>query len=208
MKRTIAALLMLLLFISPAMAVSPWNAVAEKVQKSLAFLAVGNQGSCSAFSINEKLDYVLTASHCFGSEVEGKDILVDNSPAKLIARDQKHDLMVLYVRGLDRPALHLAKENPKIGDEVASYGFGLGLEHPLFRLATISDSDTTIDGSGLPEHLIAVDAQFVPGMSGGPVVDLEGYVVMMVEGGGFGVGLGPGVEAIKSKMGRYFESTK
>lgn len=205
MKRTLSTLFLLSVLAVSTSAASLWNPIAEKVQKSLAFLVVGSQGSCTAFVINEKENYVLTANHCFGTEVEGKDLLVDNAPAKLIARDQKHDLMVLYVKGLDKPALHLAKEDPKIGDTVASYGFGLGLEHPLFRLATISATDTTIDGSGLPEHLIAVDAQFVTGQSGGPVVNEAGDIVMMVEAGGQGVGLGPGAETIKARMGRYFE---
>jgi S1-C subfamily serine protease len=206
MRRISAAIIGLLFFIAPVLAFDSWNPIAEKVQKSLAFLAVGSMGSCTAFVINEKENYVLSANHCFGTEVEGKDLLVDNSPAKLVARDQKHDLMVLFVKGLDKPALHLAKNDPKIGDQVASYGYGLGLERPLFRVAYISDNDTTIDGSGLPDHLIAVDAQFVPGQSGGPVVNQVGDVVMMVEAGGQGVGLGPGAETIKGHMGRYFEA--
>jgi hypothetical protein len=106
----------------------------EKVEQSLAFLNIAEQGSCTAFVINEKENYVLTANHCFGTDVEGKDILVDNTPAKLVAKDAKHDLMVLYVKGLDKPALHMAKSDPRVGDEIASYGFGLGLDRVLLAL--------------------------------------------------------------------------
>jgi S1-C subfamily serine protease len=209
MKRVLAALLAAVLFYAaPCHAASLWNPIADKVSKSIVFVQVADMGSCTAFVINEKENLVLTANHCFGTDVEAKDILVDNSPAKLIARDKKHDLMVLYVKGLNKPAIHLAKGDPSVGDEVASYGFGLGLEHPLFRVSHVSDVDTTIDGSGLPEHLIAVDTQFVPGQSGGPVVDTDGNLVMIVEAGGSGIGLGPGADMIKKQMGRYFESAK
>ena len=208
MRRIFVTTVCVLTFLVSAFASNVWNPVAEKMQKSLAFLAVGDQGSCTAFVINEKENYVLTANHCFGMDIEGKDLLVDNVPTKLVARDQKHDLLVLYVKGLDKPALHLAKSDPKVGDVVASYGFGLGLERPLFRVAIISATDVTLDGSGLPEHLLAVDSQFVLGQSGGPVVNEAGEVVMMVEAGGQGVGFGPGAETIKSRMGRYFESVK
>ena len=209
MKRLLLTLILLCAFLAPTSAASDnWNPIAEKIEKSLALVVVGERGSCTAFSINEQENYVLTASHCFGHDIEGKDLLVDNSPAKLIARDQKHDLMVLYVKGLDKPAIHMAKRDPRVGDNVASYGFGLGLEHPLFRVSYVSATDTTIDGSGLPDRLIAVDTQFVPGMSGGPVVNADGNLVMMVEAGGQGVGLGPGAEMIKKSMGRYFEDVK
>lgn len=206
MKRLLATLILVALVAATPYAQFSWSPVAVKVEKSLAFLAVGNDGSCTAFSINRAKDYVLTANHCFGTNVKGEDLLVDNTPAVLVSRDQKHDLMVLAVAGLDKPAIHLAKTNPEVGDQVASYGFGLGLERPLFRVTYVSSTDTVIDGSGLPDHLIAVDAQFVPGQSGGPVVDSDGNLVMMVEAGGQGIGLGPGVETIKKSMGRYFET--
>lgn len=204
MKRIAIALLSLVLFVSAPLMASNWNPIAIQVQKSISFLE-NSEGSCTAFSIDSKRDYVLTAAHCLGSDPEGKDILVDQSPVKVISKDSKHDLLVLEVKGIDKPSLRLAKENPKIGDEVASYGYGLGLERPLFRVSHVSDDKTTIDGSGLPTNLIAVDTQFVPGQSGGPVVDVNGDLVMIVEAGGQGVGLGPGAEVIKSKVGKYFE---
>ncbi len=50
------------------------------------------------------------------------------------------------------------------------------------------------------------DTNFVPGQSGGPVVDANGDVVMVVQmGSQLGLGLGMGAETIRSKMGKYFE---
>lgn len=203
MKRFLVTTLSLLLF-SVATHASSWNPIAEKVEKSLAFLVVGQEGFCTAFSINEKEDYVLTANHCFGQDKEGKDLLVDNTPAVLVARDVKKDLMVLKVKGLDKPAVHLAKNDPKVGDEMASYGFGYALSKPIFRVTHASASDT----DEAPKQIIT-DTDFIPGQSGGPVVNEAGDLVMIVQAGdGHGLGIGVGAETIKKSMGRYFEEAK
>ena len=198
----LATLALLVLFVAAGQAVSIWNPIAERVNKSLALVAVGQEGWCTAFSINEKENYVLTANHCFGADIEGKDLLVDNSPARLVARDQKKDLMVLFVKGLDKPAIWLAKEDPRVGDEMASYGYGYALSKPLFRVTHAS----AIDTDEAP-RMVITDTDFVPGQSGGPVVDLDGRLVMIVQAGdGHGLGIGIGAEAIRHSMGRYFEA--
>lgn len=201
MTRTISTLILAFVLFTPLHAANSWSVVAEKVEKSLTFLQVGEEGSCTAFSINEKQDYVLTANHCFGNDVEAKDLLVDNTPAKLIARDQKRDLMVLYVKGLDKPAIHLAKNDPKVGDEMASYGYGYALSKPLFRTTHAS----AIDTDETPNQIIT-DSDFTPGQSGGPVVNEDGDLVMIVQAGdGHGLGIGRGVEDIRRSVGKYFE---
>lgn len=204
MKRFLISIALALVVLAPVRAANTWNVVAERVEKSLAFLMVGSEGSCTAFVINEKENYVLTANHCFGRDIEGKDLLVENTPAKLVARDQKKDLLVLFVKGLDKPALHLAKSDPRVGDEIASYGFGYALSKPLFRVTHAS----AIDTEETPNQIIT-DTDFVAGQSGGPVVDAAGDVVMIVQAGdGHGLGIGIGAESIKKSMGRYFEDKK
>jgi len=201
MGRICCTLVLALVLFAPMTSANSWSTVAEKVEKALALLQVGDEGSCTAFSINEKEDFVLTANHCFGHDTEGKDLLVDNTPAKLVARDQKRDLMVLFVKGLDKPAIHLAKANPKVGDEMASYGFGYALSKPLFRTTHAS----AIDTDEVPNTIIT-DSDFTPGQSGGPVVNEDGDLVMIVQAGdGHGLGIGRGAEDIKHAMGRYFE---
>lgn len=203
MSRAFITLLLVAVFISPIWAVE-WNPVATRVMKSLAYLN-GPEGSCTAFVIDSKRDLVLTAGHCDQRTSSGESaVLVDNTPTKVVSKDTKKDLLVLEVKGLDKPALRLAKADPQIGDEVASYGYGLGLERPLFRVAHISDNKLEIPVY-TGGQLIAIDAAFVPGQSGGPVVNSEGDVVMIVQASGDGVGVGIGVETIKGKMGRYFE---
>lgn len=202
MKRIVSAILSLVLFASASSlaASSVWNPVATKVVKSIAYLT-GPEGSCTAWSIDRKHDYAMTAAHC-----DQKDILVNNLPAKVLAKDIKKDLLVLEVKGLDKPALHLSKENPKIGDEVASYGFGFALERPFFRVTHISDDNLYIPFDGIGGPFILVDDNFIPGQSGGPVVNQDGDVVMIVQmGSEAGFGLGVGAEIMKDKMGKFFE---
>lgn len=204
MKRVLASLLALSLFASPVYAIA-WNPVATKVLKSLSYLT-GPEGSCTAWSIDEKRDYVLTAAHCDQRTASGESsMLVDNLPTKILSEDKKKDLLVLEVKGLDKPALRLAKYNPKIGDEVASYGYGYALERPFFRVTHISDDQLYIPYEGIGGPLILTDNNFIPGQSGGPVFDENGDVVMIVQmGSDTGFGLGVGAETIKNKMGKFF----
>lgn len=202
MKRFLVSLVLLCAFLVPMSAASEWTAVAAKVRKSIVYLT-GPSGSCTAWVSDQKKDYVITAAHCD----QAKDsILIDGLPAKVVAKDIKKDLMALEVKGLDKPALHLAKDNPKIGDEIASYGFGMALERPFFRIAHVSDDGLFIPYDGIGGPFILTDANFIGGQSGCPAFDLSGNVVMIVQmGSNQGFGLGVGAETIKDKMGRFFE---
>jgi S1-C subfamily serine protease len=111
---------------------------------------------------------------------------------------------VLSIEDSDRPALKLAKENPKVGDEAASFGYGYGLERPLFRLTHIS-AETYIPYDGIGGPLFMTDATFVPGQSGGCVVNAAGEVVMMVQMGTNSVGMGVGADTLRQKVGKYWE---
>lgn len=195
MKRVVcAAGLMLLAAVSAGAA--DWSAVVPNVKASTVEIASG-VGACTGFVIDNERDFVLTAAHCDGP----KDTLyADNLKAEVKAKDDKNDLMVLYVKDIDRPALKLAKNDPRIGEEVASFGWGYAMEEPLFRVAHVSAKDVAMERS----HYFAIDASFVPGQSGGPVVNPMGEVVMIVQLGNDVIGLGVGAERISDKMGRFF----
>lgn len=182
---------------------SAWIPVAQQVAKSIVYIESA-EGRCTGIVIDSKRDYVLTAAHCIGRDPEGKDMTADSAVVKIVAKDKKKDLLVLEVKGLGKPALHFAKDDPKIGEEVASYGYGYGLDRPLFRVAHVSDDKTTLpEVEGGPR--LSIDAAFVPGQSGGPVVDLDGNIVMIVQLGNDIMGLGQGTETIKDRVGKYAE---
>ena len=202
MKRLAITLLAFVLAVSPVLA-ADWVALAKPVRDSIVEIASAG-GACTGFIIHstakrdkDNVDYVLTAAHC-----EGADLVADLKPAIVKAKDFKNDLMVLEIENTDRPALRLADSDPKVGEEVASYGYGYALDQPMFRVAHVSAQDANI---GLPVQYHAIDASFVPGQSGGPVVNEKGQVVMVVQRGSNVVGFGVGAEKIRDRVGRFFE---
>ena len=203
MKRMlIAYMCTLLVVVMPAtLSAEDWADVIKALDKSIAFVT-GESGSCTAFVINTEKKYLLTAAHCFQ-----KEIWVDRVAAKVISLDTKKDLMVLYAENLDptRVALKLAAKNPERGQAVMSAGFGYALERPFFRQANVQDDQFMLPEQGVGGPYISVDSPFVGGQSGGPVVNIAGEVVCIVQRGDGGTtGLGVGAEIILERMGRFF----
>lgn len=203
--RTVALVVNLALHVCALAANSDWTVTAKKVSESVVSVQ-SKSGYCTGFVINANvkgdMDYIQTAAHCAGEE-----IFADSALAKIIWKDIKNDLMILEVGDTGRPALKLAKVNPKIGEELASYGYGMALARPIFRTAHVSD-----DEAQLPEveggPFIMIDAAFVSGQSGGPCVNLAGEVVMIVQAASNTTGIGVGAERIQSRAGRYYEKVK
>jgi S1-C subfamily serine protease len=192
----------------PLHARTDWAALVKTLEKSVVTIERDDKGtSCTGFIINSKakdkndddIDYVLTAAHC-----EAAKLWADQSVATVIAKNKEKDLIVLSIEDSDRPALKLAKDNPTVGQEAASFGYGYGLERPLFRLTHIS-AETYIPYDGIGGPLFMTDATFVGGQSGGPVINADGEVVMMVQLGTNSVGMGVGSETIRQKVGKYLE---
>lgn len=207
MKKAMISALLLLLFVSPAASQSVWGPIATRVLKSIMPIE-GPQGSCTGFMINTEKHYVLTAGHCDQSG-PGVTILADKTPATLIYKDTKTDLLVFEAKQVDRPALKLAANSPKVGDAAASYGYGYGLRSPMFRVTHIAAIAAKIpEVAPATGPFIMTDTDFIPGQSGGPVVDINGDVVMIVQMSAQGFGLGIGAEEIRDRVGKYFEVTK
>lgn len=187
------------LFAFPA---SDWTKTADTLSKSVVFVA-NSEGTCTGMVINANAkgekDYILTADHCYGQE-----LTADGAVARVVFRDIKKDLMLLEVDDLGRPAVVLSQKNPAQGEEVASMGYGMGLERPMFRTAHVADAAMEIpDVTGGP--FVMIDAGYVGGQSGGPVINEKGEVVSIVQRGTANVGIGVGVETIRSKVSRYLE---
>jgi S1-C subfamily serine protease len=88
-----------------------------------------------------------------------------------------------------------------------SFGYGYGFEQPMLRITHIAADKVYLSEDGLTGPYLITDATFVPGQSGGPVINAAGEVVMMVQLGSNSVGFGYGAEKMKSKVGRYFRKT-
>jgi S1-C subfamily serine protease len=205
-SRLLAPALLSVTLFAPAMYAQqspPWADVVEKLEKSVVQLGA----NCSGFTINTEKHYVLTAAHCGHEKDLDKSLLVDSRPAKVVAVDVHRDFLVVEVPDLERPQLQMAERNPSMGEQLASYGFGYGYERPMLRFAYISQNKALVPDAG-PGEWLMVDAAFVGGMSGGPLVNARGEVVMIVQMASDRIGLGRGIEQIRDRVGRYWGTVR
>lgn len=196
--RTLLFTLLFSLLAVPAFA-QDWAEVVKKIEKALVFVET-EDGGCTGFVVDTARKYVLTAAHC-----DGKQILVDRVPGKLISKDTKKDLLILEVEYLDpsRTALKLATAEPQIGQEVMSAGYGYTLERPFFRKAMVSDNRVMIPAGNIGGPYIGVDSGWIEGQSGGPVVNESGEVVSIVQLASDKLGIGVSASIIRERMGRF-----
>jgi S1-C subfamily serine protease len=112
----------------------------------------------------------------------------------VVGTDTFADLAVLSVE--DRPEyarpLQIATGSPAVGEEVMILGNPFGLDASLSR-GIVSGVDRSLPspaGFSIPDA-IQTDASVNPGNSGGPIVDLTGEVVGVINAGqGDGIGFG------------------
>lgn len=203
MKRILATLLAFLLFVSNPLFAFSWEGAAEKVARSVERVVISDaagqvEGYCSAFSINDKKDYFLSAAHCAGI------LQVGGHPAYIIYLDQASDLMVVVVPASGKvPAIHVSGKVMQKGTPIAALGFGYGVQDALLKTGTVSNPDLMDPEIG--EHFLFSDFSFIPGMSGGPVFDQDGKLVSIVQMGNYYSGLGRTAGEITLKVGSYFE---
>ena len=139
MGRLFAVIALLFAFTISPFAAPDWSAVVKQVEKSVVFIEIGSEGSCTGFVIDATRHYVMTAAHCQPSD--HSSLWVDRVAARVVSLDSKKDLMVVEVKDIDPslPALVLARKNPERGQDVMSCGFGMGLERAFFRQAHVQD---------------------------------------------------------------------
>lgn len=136
-------------------------------------------------------DLVLTAGHVLERD---EDLSVETAdgrtlPAGLLGRDHSTDLAVLRVENLGVEAATRAEGEARVGQlslAVASPGRGDGPRATFGIVSSVGGPIRTRRGPRL-ERYVQTDASPYPGLSGGPLVDVEGNVVgIMVAGWGRG----------------------
>ncbi len=146
------------------------------------------RGEGSAFLYDER--HVVTNEHVVAEaeEVDLQYITGDWTGTTLVGTDVLSDLAVLEVDHVpeEAPPLTLAEERPSVGQEVLAIGNPFGLEGSMTQ-GVVSGVDRTIEAPGQEfsfPNVVQTDAAVNPGNSGGPLVDLDGSVVGVVNAGG------------------------
>jgi S1-C subfamily serine protease len=134
-------------------------------------------------------DHLVTNEHVV-SDAESVSVWFDEGgwrPARVVGTDVYSDLAVLEVKSMSANAtpLGLTEKEPPIGTEVVAVGNPFGLTGSI-STGVVSGRNRALpaaNGFSIPDA-IQTDAPVNPGNSGGPLVDMDGTVVGVVNSGG------------------------
>lgn len=138
---------------------------------------------CTAFSINQKKGYWVSAAHCVLLAESGETMSILNRIVRVKARSYLHDMVVLE-SAAKAPALKLESRAPKIGDRVVLAGYAWGQQPLLFLWGRIMYPTLPI-GFELAPGVMWLNASYVdgdsgPGNSGSPVLSEDRLQVVGV----------------------------
>ena len=132
-------------------------------------------------------DHVMTNAHVVAGmnepfvQVRGTG---EAYPARVVYLDTKVDVAVLYVPGLDAPALDFAPREATRGDDAVVAGFPGGgrlTAAPARVRGIITARGTDIyDSSNVVRQVYAIRGEVLPGNSGGPLLSPQGDVYGVV----------------------------
>ncbi|ADD06258.1 putative periplasmic serine protease [Natrialba magadii ATCC 43099] len=146
------------------------------------------RGQGSGFLIDDT--HVVTNEHVVagGQEVDLQYINGDWTTTRVVGRDTYSDLAVLEVDHVPDTAtpLTLSEQRPVAGQQVLAIGNPYGLEGSMSQ-GIVSGIDRTVDAPDRDfsfPNVVQTDAGVNPGNSGGPLVDMNGNVVGVVNAAG------------------------
>jgi S1-C subfamily serine protease len=166
--RTLLAFLLLVGVSTPAAAQWP-DVVEALIPRLVPFEQPDVDGpSCTGSVINAAAGYVLTAAHCIPKDagelaIAGRDVDVK-------AINRQLDLAVVKTRlRKEASQVALAPLMPRAGSAVAVVGFPFGARSLVVQIGVIANPD--VDGQAW------INADALPGDSGGAIVDEQGRLV-------------------------------
>ena len=135
-------------------------------------------GLATGFALDRHV--IVTAAHVLSDSVDVCVVSLDGeiSKAQLLGLDDRWDVAFLH---LDRTMDSLSKATPRVGMVVLACGMAFGSLAPYYSLGIIGGTFASINMNGkIVEGLLKSDAVTVPGMSGGPLVNLRSEAVGMI----------------------------
>lgn len=160
--------------------------VADAVASISVYTSSGQPTQGSGFMIDER--HLVTNQHVVA---DGTDLYVrfadtDWGDASVLGTDVYSDLAVLTVEdGEDPSPLSFASERPSVGNRVVAIGNPFGLSGSV-SAGIVSGTNRNLRGANNFSIAagIQTDAAVNPGNSGGPLVDLDGNVLGVINSGG------------------------
>lgn len=205
MRRIVlSAILALLLCIN--LDAANWTKVIARAERSIVRITAdvkNDKGEdaekvCTGFTINEKKGYVLSAAHCLGPN----SLFVDDILAVVTFVDQEHDLLVITNLGDSHPALKYRRKPVQAGLPALALGFGYGEYDVISKIAHIANP--AFEGPDGDVWLM-FDSGYVHGMSGGPVLDMDGRVMGTVQRTDDVTGAGRPLAVMLELTGKFWE---
>lgn len=220
-RRALVAYVLLIAFImSPAVtSARDWATTAARVEKSLVRIThpiimidvdtgkiLKGTSVCTGFSIDEGTGYFFTAYHCLNKGT-ANGLLIDKEPARLLYANMELDLAVI-TGPTHKPALRVSDRVLRKGDQIATLGHGYGFNETLFRAGYVAHPGVDLSGEFGRPYIglwVILDAPYIGGMSGGPVFDLDGRVVGVVQQADGYSGFGLNMDTILESTGFYWK---
>ena len=182
-----------------------YAAVYEQIAGSVASVRVynGDGGAAQGSAFYYRDTYVITNQHVV-ADAETVDVRFDSTGwlnATVVATDVYSDLAVVSVPRLpdDIGQLQFVDSEPPIGTEVVAIGNPFGYSGSVSSgiLSGVDRNLPAANGFSIPDA-VQTDAPVNPGNSGGPLVDLDGRVVGVINAGG-GDNIGFAISAALTK---------
>ncbi len=206
-RRLLSAVLLLGLFVfQPASSLANgWQNITDNVALSTLRIDMPSEdgvGACTAFSINERYGYYLTANHCFGAGT----IMAGTTLGAVVFRNEADDLMVIRLN-IAKPALRPGRK-PRVGASIGAFGYAWGIDQPRMHIGHVAAVDYVVEELAGPDFAglwLAFDFPLIGGMSGGPVVDGSGRVVAINQWTAEGTGAGRAIDVILKHTRNFWQ---